>query len=246
MATTDVPSAETGVSFYRMTLILFDIDGTLTATSQADNGCYERAFLRVFQVPLPTTDWNAYKHVTDIGIVREVIEPNRGSLVTPQEIAHFESAYLDELQQAFAADPAGFVEVPGAKRILELIRESDRMHAALATGGMRRNALFKLCKIGVDGAAMPGAFANDAIPRADIARLAIARAGSDGSDVVYVGDGLWDLYTAAELGIRHIGITRESDAGLLRDHGAYTLLEDYHDPDAFFAAIRRATIPRTL
>jgi phosphoglycolate phosphatase-like HAD superfamily hydrolase len=227
-----------------MTLILFDIDGTLTATSEADNGCYERAFFRAFQVPLPTTDWHAYTHATDIGIIREVIEPRRGTPVTTDEIDRFESAYVDELQRACDANPQGFAEVPGARHILETIRAAENLSAALATGGTRGPALFKLRKIGVDGAALPGAFANDAISRADIARLAIARTGLDAVDVVYVGDGLWDLHTAAEVGMRFIGITRESNADRLRAHGANALLEDYRDPDAFFNAVRTARIPR--
>ena len=62
-----------------MTLILFDIDGTLTATSRCDADCYAAAFERTFSIPLPTTDWHAYKFVTDTGIITEVLETVRGA-----------------------------------------------------------------------------------------------------------------------------------------------------------------------
>lgn len=226
-----------------MRLILFDIDGTLTATTEADNGCYDRAFLRAFGVPLPTTDWHAYTHVTDIGIVREVLEPLWGRAVTQSEIDAFESAYVDEIERSYEANPLGFVEVPGARALLEMLQRMQDTAIALATGGMRRTALFKLSRIGIDGARLAGGFANDAISRADIARIAAQRTGVQASDVVYVGDGMWDLLTSRELGMRYIGITRESNAQRLREAGATALLEDYSDPEAFFAAVNAATIP---
>ena len=43
-----------------VTLVLFDIDGTLTATSAVDAQCYAAAFYRTFGFPLPTTDWDVY------------------------------------------------------------------------------------------------------------------------------------------------------------------------------------------
>ncbi|MFA6239395.1 MAG: HAD family hydrolase [Candidatus Hydrogenedentales bacterium] len=226
-----------------MRLILFDIDGTLTATTEADNGCYDRAFLRAFGIPLPTTDWHAYTHVTDVGILREVVEPIWGRSVTQSEIDAFESAYLDEIERAFESNPEGFEEVPGARELLQTLQNTEGVAIALATGGMRRTALFKLSKIGIDGALLPGGFANDAISRADIARVAAKRSGVYANDTVYVGDGMWDLLTSRELGMRYIGITRESNADRLRDAGATALLEDYSDPAAFFVALQTATVP---
>ncbi|MBX7257391.1 MAG: HAD family hydrolase [Candidatus Hydrogenedentes bacterium] len=226
-----------------MRLILFDIDGTLTATSDADKDCYDRAFLRAFGVPLPTTDWHAYKHVTDTGIIHEVVEPAWGRPVAISEIEAFESAFLDELMMAFETNPGGFTEVPGACALLSALQKMENVAIALATGGMRKTALFKLSKIGIDGEQLAGGFANDAISRADIARIAAQRTGVQASDIVYVGDGMWDLLTSRELGMRYVGITRESNADRLREAGATALLEDYSDPAAFYAALETAKVP---
>lgn len=226
-----------------MRIILFDIDGTLTATTNADNGCYERAFEKAFGFPIPTTDWHCYKHVTDIGIIQEVMK-NTGRKPAPKDaINRFEEIYEGELAASFARHPAGFIEVPGARALLDTLRERG-VPAALATGGMRRTALFKLRQIGVDGAAMPGAFANDAISRADIALTAIRRSGVTPSDVVYFGDGSWDATTAAELGMRFVGVCREYSRDRLLRVGATTVIDNYADRDAVFDAIESAGVPR--
>ena len=43
-------------------LIVFDIDGTLTRTSEVDAALYAQAFFDTFGIPLPTLDWTAYSH----------------------------------------------------------------------------------------------------------------------------------------------------------------------------------------
>lgn len=228
-----------------MRIILFDIDGTLTATTNADNGCYERAFEKAFGFPIPTTDWHCYKHVTDIGIIQEVMENAGREPAALDAIDRFEEIYEGELAVSFAQHPAGFVEVPGARALLEILRERG-IPNALSTGGMRRTALFKLRQIGVDGAAIPGAFANDAISRADIALTAIRRSGITPSDVVYFGDGAWDVSTAAELGMRFVGVSREYSRDRLVNAGASTIINDYSNLDAVFQAMESATVPAAI
>lgn len=227
-----------------MTIILFDIDGTLTATSAVDKRCYERAFKKTFGLDLPTTDWNVYSNVTDVGIIREVLAGHGRTRVTPRKIDRFERTYLNELEKSFEDNPMAFAEVPGAQVLLQSLLGTDGLCPALATGGMRKTALFKLSKIEVDGSALPGAFANDDITREGIARLAIQRTRVEASDVVYVGDGAWDVRTAATIGARFIGITRESSPERLLNSGAKALLDDYSDLSDFYRALAAAEVPR--
>lgn len=226
-----------------MRVILFDIDGTLTATTNADNGCYETAFEKQFGFPLPTSDWHCYTHVTDMGIIQEVMARSGRPPATPEAIASFEEIYEQELAKSFAQHPGGFFEVPGAHALIESLTACDTLKIALATGGMRRTALFKLRQIGVDGAAFPGAFANDAISRAEIARIALSRTGVVPSDVVYVGDGAWDVATSAELGMRFVGVCREYSRDRLAAAGAMSIIENYSDLDVVYRAIEAATVP---
>lgn len=220
-------------------LILFDIDGTLTATGGVDGPCFKIAFERVFGLPLPTTDWHAYLNVTDTGIIKEVLE-KAGRPLGDGEIALFEKEYLRELRQASERDPLAFTEIPGARAILAAIRDREGISMALATGGMRATATFKLSRIGVDARSMAGAYSNDSDTRAGIASAAIERADADGSDIVYVGDGLWDFQTASALGMGFVGITHESEETRLRAAGARVLLRDYTSPETFFEAVLSA------
>jgi phosphoglycolate phosphatase-like HAD superfamily hydrolase len=226
-------------------LVLFDVDGTLTCTTDCDLKCYAATLEKVFGMPLPSHDWHDYRHVTDSGIICELLEANRGRAATPEEMAHFEEEFATALRAEYEADPRAFAAVPGAVALFEDL-VGRGMRVALASGGMRRTALFKLACAGIDGTRVPGAFANDALTREGIARCAIERAGGslDDDDVVYVGDGLWDVRTSASLGMRFIGITRESCPDRLSSGGATVCLEDYRDPEAFAVALRVATVPR--
>jgi len=226
-----------------MQVILFDIDGTLTATTNADNGCYERAFKTAFGFPLPSTDWHEYQHVTDHGIVQEVMIKSALPPATAERLALFEDIYEQELADAYVRAPETFAEVPGARSILEFLSDRANTRIALATGGMRKTALFKLRQIGVDGSKMAGAFANDAISRADIARAALARTNAEPSDIVYVGDGAWDVATSAEIGMRFVGICREYSRERLIAAGATVILDNYRNPDTFLKALESATVP---
>lgn len=226
-----------------VTLVLFDVDGTLTATGDSDMKCYAATFEKVFGTPLPSIDWHSYTHVTDSGVLGEVLEQMRGSFVTTYELEQFEEAFVRELEAEYSANPASFTEVPGARALLEMIASRDEFCAALATGCMKGSALFKLSKIGVDGTSMPGSFANDAFSREEIVEGAIKRANTDTGHIVYVGDSPWDVRTAAALKLGFVGITKESSPQELKAAGATVCLEDYSDPDAFLNALCGAPVP---
>jgi phosphoglycolate phosphatase-like HAD superfamily hydrolase len=230
-----------------LTLILFDIDGTLTATGDSDARCYKTAFERTFEIPLPTTDWHHYRHVTDTGIIHEVTEKARGECAGLDEISRFEQMFVEDLKADYARDPRGFAEIPGAAAMLRHVTENTAHHVALATGGMRASATYKLSCIGVDATKMVGAYANDDISRGGIALRALERAvgnaNAESVDCVYVGDGVWDLRNARTLGFRFVGITHEYSEERLRGAGASHCVTDYTDLDAFMDAIENARIP---
>jgi phosphoglycolate phosphatase-like HAD superfamily hydrolase len=224
-------------------LVLFDVDGTLTATTGCDLKCYAAAFEEVFGLPLPSHDWHDYEHVTDSGVIWEVVEARRGAAVPAEEFARFEEVFATALQAEYEADPLAFTEIPGSAALLEDLRKKN-VRFAFASGGMRRTALFKLACAGIDGSKVPGAFANDHLSREGIARCAIERAGGNlQDDIVYVGDGLWDVRTSAAVGMRFIGITHESCRDRLTSAGASVCLSDYSNPDAFAEALKIARVP---
>jgi phosphoglycolate phosphatase-like HAD superfamily hydrolase len=223
-----------------MALVIFDIDGTLTATSDSDVLCYGRAFEKCFGFPPASLDWHDYEHVTDSGVAGEILESARGRFIDEEEIARFEKQFLFEIEQEYASNPEGFREIAGAVKMLEALSLMDEYQVALATGGMRATALFKLAQAGIDGQAYPAAFSNDDIQRSGIVRKAVERSGGRIEDAISVGDGLWDLRTAEELGIPFVGITHESEADRLTAAGATTLVQDYSNLEVFLAALESA------
>ena len=229
-----------------MTFLLFDLDGTLTATGISDVKCYRLAFERAFGVPLPSADWHTFTHSTDACIVGESLERQRGSGASAAEMDRFEEILVGVQREEFASNPADIVEVPGARRIIEHVLAEPGFSCGVATGGMRASALFKLSAIGIDASVLPGGFANDGYSRVEILECAIRNAKASIENTVYFGDAVWDAYTCAEMGLRLVGITHEYCEDRLREAGASVFLNSFEDMDAFYDAVRNATVPHKV
>lgn len=226
-----------------MRLIIFDIDGTLCATAESDAMCYAKAFEQVFGQALPSTNWHDYQYVTDRGVLEEALEWIRGSGPTAEEQKRFEDAFLEEMAMVHTENPEAFQEIPGALAMMKTLLQREDLRISLATGCLRRSALFKLDKIGLDARDIPGGFACDAHSRVDIVKKSIEEAGSHIEDRVYVGDGVWDVRTCGALGIRFVGVTEQSDAARLKAHGAGVCVENFADLERFYAALDSASVP---
>ena len=57
-----------------MKIVVFDIDGTLTQTNDADTDCFVRALKDCFALHDIETDWSGYTHSTDAGIMEELFQ----------------------------------------------------------------------------------------------------------------------------------------------------------------------------
>ena len=55
-----------------MPLVIFDIDGTLTQTTNADADCFVRSLAEVCGFRDVNTDWSGYKRATDSGVFHEI------------------------------------------------------------------------------------------------------------------------------------------------------------------------------
>jgi beta-phosphoglucomutase-like phosphatase (HAD superfamily) len=156
-------------------LVMFDLDGTLADTMQADEECFVGALFDVFQFKNVNTDWSAYRHATDSGILLELFEQrlNRG----PQrdEIEKFQSRFVELLNEAFQ-NPNRFGPIPGTELLLKELSNRGDFGTALATGGWRVSAQWKLRKAGLDFSFGASAFADDDHSREGIMSCARQRA----------------------------------------------------------------------
>src|SRR5437867_7752890 len=142
-----------------MHLVIFDVDGTLTRTTTVDAICYERAVSAHFGIRIDT-DWSTYRHVTDAGILSELLE-RHGIPKSASNLATVRRRFLELLSAAVAADPDCCREVPGARRLVECLRELPSLQMAIATGAWADSARLKLRHAGVPAEQLPFASCDD-------------------------------------------------------------------------------------
>ena len=228
---------------FSKTLVMFDVDGTLTESFDLDSATYLDALRETFGFNDVSDDWAGYRNVTDAGILAEVFAARRGRLPTSDETHRMQTCFADML--AARIDAAGSVRpVAGAAALLSHLSEMpDEYAVAYASGGWGVTARLKLRSAGLPVNGVPGAFSDDDVSREGICRAAHRRAearyGCELRTVVYVGDGGWDVRTSRQLGYGFIGVGHEGGAAKLRTEGAAEVLHDFQEMAAFFAAVRR-------
>ena len=136
--------------------------------------------------------------------------------------------------------------MPGATAALDAMRRAG-WRTAVATGGWGPSARLKLRTAGIDVADETFACADDAESRVEIVTLARQKAerhfDCTFERVVSIGDGVWDVDTAARLALPFVGIASGSRAERLRAAGAAVVLPHYADLAAFLRALDSATAP---
>ena len=219
-----------------MKLIMFDIDGTLTATNNVDTECYAGAMAEYLGRPIDT-EWAQYRHVTDSGIAAEIFEKH-GRRVS--EIALVRDRFVRRIAEALGASPEHCGQIGGATEFLKALRARPDVRISLATGGWAASAKAKLDHAGINVDGLEFASADDAESRIDIMKICRTRvmAREPSIDkVIYVGDGLWDAQAARELGWSFVGIGVGEHAARLSEHGARAVFEDYSDQPALMRAL---------
>ncbi len=220
-----------------MHLTVFDIDGTLTRTDEVDGTCYVQAVLEVLRIGPITTDWHRYRHVTDSGILQEVVESRHGRPPSAAEAREVLLRFQELLGAALAGGPHLCLPVEGGPGAIRRLLAEPGQAVALATGGWGETARLKLRLAGYDlGNFGNAAFASasDSPVRTEIMEIAERRARAahrvDGFEtIMYVGDGLWDARAAAELGWGFLGVGSGEQAARLEAAGARAVIDVYRE-----------------
>lgn len=219
-------------------LAVFDVDGTLTQTYDDDAEAFTGALRQAFGFEDVSDDWAGYRHVTDSGILDELIRTRLGRAATPADQSAAEASY-GKLYDAIVAD-RGVRAVPGAPALVRRLLAGGDWAVAAATGAWRTTAELRLrvAEIPIDPACI--ATASERLARRDIVELAIARAaarwdmqtaGKEFHRIVLLGDGLWDVKTARVLGLPFIGVGSGPAAARLEAAGARHIVADFTDTD---------------
>jgi len=223
--------------------VIFDIDGTLCDTNAVDDECYRRAAAAVLDLPTSQIDWTDAPHITDSGIARWLWERLRGRAPTPQEVDRLRLDFLRRLEVERAAASHRFRPISAAPEFLDGLRRVDAV-LGIGTGGWRVSAELKLTTAGLPTNLLY-ATADDAEARVEIFSLAWTRANADSgrpAATVLIGDSVWDVATARNLGWRFLGIGGGARATRLREAGAARVVADYARLD-MLNAVQSAQLP---
>ena len=181
-----------------MKAIVLDIDGTLIESMAVDSDLYFSSISAVLGAVEIRENLNDYDHVTDSGIIAQVMEDN-GLPQDSDAIDTIRNRFVAGLTQHIETD-GPFPEVPGAARFINRLRDSKEHDVAIATGGWRLSALLKLetSELNVNG--IPVFSCDDSPSRTEIMRIALSQLGNAYESVTYFGDAEWDRRACETLG----------------------------------------------
>lgn len=192
-----------------MHLVMFDIDGTLADTFDLDSTLYPIAVNSELGISIHD-NWNSYKHVTDSGILNEILEHCAISGDTAEIHNAVKRKFHTLMKNHLSENPGKIREVPGARSLIELLSRRTDMSVAFATGGWRETAILKLQSIGIDVSDINIATASDALERTRIMQIAEKRAVPNvvPAKKTYFGDAAWDQRACQELGYDFVAVGR--------------------------------------
>ncbi len=191
-----------------MTIVLWDIDGTLIRSGGAGKVAMESALRSAFGVK-EVFDTVAYSGRTDVAIVGDLLLAHDVP-ATDENRTKLRDAYLDGLPACLKS--AGGEILPGIPAILDRLQRRDDVVQGLLTGNVRRGARVKLDHFGLWDFFGPGGFGDRHTDRNDVAREALAAAMTHlgrpvtGSEIWVIGDTPHDISCARAIGARVLAV----------------------------------------
>lgn len=206
------------------TLLIFDIDDTLTETAEIHIQAFIES-LNELGVEKIDTNFGEYLHHTDSYISKTIYEKELWQTFTEVLKAKFEKLLSTKMAENEVE------EVPGASQFIKEVKNNKSIAVCFATGSLRRPAVQKLKAIGVDFDNRLLVASDRLMKRESIVKQAIADAkkfyGVDRFEkVISIGDGLWDLKTAQNLGLEFVGIGKKNK-DVLEENGCKCWFEDF-------------------
>ena len=234
-----------------MKLAIFDIDGTLVNTNEIDTICFLDAFTQEFGISDINSNWSEYSAVTDAAISQQIFQTKLQRNPSENELLRLENRFVDLLAQAKRKNQGLFIPISGALVMFDRLKLDSNWRIAIATGGWYTSALFKLKTANFDIDNIPLASANDGLTRDDIVNLSILKAKQkynieNFSKIVFIGDGIWDVKTAAKLALGFVGISQAQTQNKLFQAGAKDVLTNFEQVSNFQQILEQAVVPSTF
>ena len=222
-----------------MHLIVFDVDGTLVESDEFDGVLYARAVRDVLDIEVDE-EWSTYRHVTDSGILDEILD--RHTVEIDRSVAHasVKKAFVALVRDYLNDRNGRLPEIPGARAFVNRLIAHPKVCVAVATGGWRETAAMKLRAIGLDPETLTLSSGSDAISRVEIMQIAAQRAlaGRPADRETYFGDGPWDRDASRQMDWDFIGIGPDVE------HGSG--FDDFLDQGAIAEVLRVTSLLRSV
>ena len=94
-----------------MKYIIFDIDGTLTDTTDIDDKCYIESFENLFNVSIKEIKWSQLKNVTDWGIAEELISIKLKKNSSQSDIETLKNLFLNKIKDEFRINTVSYTHL---------------------------------------------------------------------------------------------------------------------------------------
>lgn len=197
--------------------VLFDVDGTLVDTNYLHVVAWWQAF-------------RANGHDIPMSTLHRTIGQGADRFVT-SILGHDDEDIADAHSDFYGAWKHRLVAFDGAADLLRTTKKAG-LQVVLATSASEAEAKHLLGALDADDAidvVTTKADADASKPDPDIVQTALAKAGLDAHDAVFVGDTVWDVKAAAAAGldcvcVRTGGISEQE----LRAAGAVAIYDDVH------------------
>lgn len=186
------------------TACIFDIDGTLIESEDLDERFFVQAVTDVLGSVFFEDSWSNYTKVTDVGIIREILEKNRLP-VSEDTVAAIRERFGVLVRDYL--DRGGTCRAkPGAPDLLKELASRSGCSVGIATGGWKKTAEMKCAAAGIDMSGIPLTTSDDSDDRTEIMQLCLERMNGPFLKIVYIGDGVWDRDACGKLGWKFVGI----------------------------------------
>jgi phosphoglycolate phosphatase-like HAD superfamily hydrolase len=225
-------------------IAIFDLDGTLTTTTEVDSSCFVAAIESVFAFT-PDSDWGSYEHCTDEGIATEALSRHFGRPPRRSEVDRLKTRFFKLLSHAASTRPEAFTAMPGGVTLLRHLVDAGWL-VCVATGAWRGSAELKIWASGLP-TSIPLFTSDGHSSRAAIVAAAISHAKAEAPAnvhrIVSVGDSVWDVQTALQLRLPFLGVGSGQRAATLSSAGAVAIVPDFTDLELAVHQLELAPIP---
>lgn len=222
-------------------LVLFDIDGTLVTDGGASREAFAEALAAVYGFRGDVRRYD-FSGRTDPQIARMILcDDGWSETDVNARLPDLWHHYLDGL----ANNAIGCVRaLAGVLALLDAVHADEQLTVALLTGNIEPGARLKLGAVGLNHFFPFGAFGSDSARREELPPIAVERAAAvsghafGGSDVVIIGDSIYDVRCGVPHGATTIAIASgKTSAERLKAENPSYFFDSAEELEAILAAI---------